>query len=121
MGDGHVRDRLTPPHGGRRETRPPRSHESAQERATIGSNPFNPGKPVTHRTEEVARMTQLTRHCAGCSEERLFEPFHAEPASCPDAPDGECQEWGCTVCGDALIIGLPVPSYVSSDSTSRAA
>jgi hypothetical protein len=76
---------------------------------------------VTHRTEEVATMTQLTRHCAGCSEERLFEQFHAEPASCPDAPDGECQEWGCTVCGDALIIGLPVPSYLSSDSTSRAA
>ena len=117
-------------HGSHRETRRPRSHESAQERATIGLNPFNPlqppASPVTQRTEEVARMTQLSsaqlsRHCAGCSEERLFEQFHAEPASCPDIPDGECQEWGCTVCGDALIIGLPVPSYLSSDSTTRAA
>src|SRR5690348_6600120 len=60
--------------------------------------------PVTHRTEEVARMTQLSSagmssagmswpgmswpgmswpgmswHCAGCNEERLFEQFHAEP------------------------------------------
>ena len=66
-------------------------------------------------------MTQLSRHCAGCNEERLFEQFHAEPASCPDVPDGDCQEWGCAVCGDALIIGLPGPGYVSSDSTTRAA
>ena len=34
---------------------------------------------------------QLIRHCTGCNEERLFEQFHAEPASCPDVPDGE---WG---------------------------
>ena len=61
-------------------------------------------------------MTQLSRYCAGCNEERLFEQFHAEPASCPDAPDGDCQEWACAVCGDALIIGLPAPAYVRSDS-----
>ena len=64
---------------------------------------------------------QLIRHCAGCNEERQFEQFHAEPASCPDVPDGVCQEWGCTVCGDALIIGLPAPGYLSSDRTTRAA
>jgi hypothetical protein len=63
----------------------------------------------------------LIRHCAGCNEDRLFEQFHADPASCPDVPDGDCQEWACTACGDALIIGLPVPSYLSSDSTTRAA
>ena len=61
-------------------------------------------------------MTQLSRYCAGCNEERLFEQFHAEPASCPDAPDGDCPEWACAVCGDALIIGLPAPAYVRSDS-----
>ena len=51
-GHGHVRDRLTsPPHGSRRETRRPRSHESARERATIGINSFNPRKPrdASHR------------------------------------------------------------------------
>ena len=64
---------------------------------------------------------QLSRHCAGCNDERLFEQFHAAPASCPDVPDGDCHEWGCTVCGDALIIGLPAPGYLSSDSTTRAA
>jgi len=85
------------------------------------STPSTPASPVTHRTEEVARMTQLSRHCAGCNEERLFEQFHADPASCPDVSDGDCQEWACTACGDALIIGLPVPSYLSSDSTTRAA
>ena len=66
-------------------------------------------------------MTQPSRpglimHCAGCNEEQLFEQFHAEPASCPDDLDGECQEWACTVCGDALIIGLPAPAYVRGDS-----
>ena len=66
-------------------------------------------------------MTQLSRYCAGCNEERLFEQFHAEAASCPDRPDGDCQEWGCAVCGDALIIGLPVSEYLSSDSANRAA
>jgi hypothetical protein len=66
-------------------------------------------------------MTQLSRHCAGCSEERLFEQFHAGPGTCPDAPDGDCREWGCTVCGDALIIGLPAPARVSGGSATRAA
>jgi hypothetical protein len=66
-------------------------------------------------------MTQLSRHCAGCNEERLFEPFHPEPASCPDVPDGDCQEWGCTICGDALIIGIPSRERVGRGSTSRAA
>jgi hypothetical protein len=76
---------------------------------------------LTHRNEEVASMTQLSRYCAGCNEERLFEQFHAEPASCPDAPDGDCQEWGCTICGDALIIGIPSRERVGRSSTSRAA
>ncbi len=69
-------------------------------------------------------MSQLSRHCAGCNEERLFEQFHAEPGGCPDAPDGDCPEWGCTACGEALIIGPPVPVHVGSDGvpkTTRAA
>jgi hypothetical protein len=65
--------------------------------------------------------SQLSMHCAGCNEERLFEQFHADPASCPDTPDGDCPEWGCTSCGDALIIGLPWSGYASSDRASRAA
>jgi hypothetical protein len=63
----------------------------------------------------------LSRHCAGCDEERLFEQFHAEPASCPDTADGDCPEWGCTICGEALIIGLPGPGYASDDRAVRAA
>jgi hypothetical protein len=73
------------------------------------------------RTEEVATMTHLPRYCTGCSDERLFEQMHAESAGCPDAPDGECPEWGCSVCGDALFIGLPVREHVTGGSTSRAA
>ena len=66
-------------------------------------------------------MMQLSRHCAECDEERPFEQFHAEPASCPDVPDGDCREWACAVCGDALIIGLPVHERVRGDSATRAA
>jgi hypothetical protein len=76
---------------------------------------------VSYRNEEVAGMMQLTRYCAECGEERLFEQFHAEPASCPDNPDGDCPEWGCTVCGDALFVGLPAREPAISSSTSRAA
>ena len=95
--------------------------DPTNQRESVPPSASTPSTPATHRTEEVARMTQLSRHCAGCNEERLFEQFHAEPASCPDMPDGDCREWGCTMCGDALIIGLPGPGYVSSTSTSKAA
>lgn len=66
-------------------------------------------------------MTDLSRYCTGCHGERPFEQFHAEPASCPDVLNGDCPEWGCTVCGDALFIGLPVREHVTSVSTSSAA
>ncbi|HEY2262718.1 MAG TPA: hypothetical protein VGI96_08850 [Streptosporangiaceae bacterium] len=70
----------------------------------------------------VPAVAQLSRLCTGCGEERVFEQFHAELAGCPDAPDGDCPEWGCTDCGSALIIGVPVTSgYVSSDRAIMAA
>jgi hypothetical protein len=70
----------------------------------------------------AASMAQLSRLCTGCGEERVFEQFHAELAGCPDVPDGDCPEWGCTSCGDALIIGVPAASeYASSDRAIRAA
>ena len=66
-------------------------------------------------------MTQLTRYCTGCGDERPFDQMHAEPASCPDVPDGDCPEWGCSACGEALFIGLPVREHVSSGTAARAA
>jgi hypothetical protein len=66
-------------------------------------------------------MTHLSRYCTGCSEDQLFEQFHAGPASCPDAPDGDCQEWACTACGDALIIGLPCREQADRVSAVKAA
>jgi hypothetical protein len=78
--------------------------------------------PVSHRTEEVIRMAELTRYCTECSDERPFEQMHAEPGSCPDVPDGSCPEWGCAVCGEALFIGLPEREHISvSGGASRAA
>jgi hypothetical protein len=66
-------------------------------------------------------MTQPTRYCTGCGTQQPFEQFHAEPGGCPDAPDGDCPEWGCTGCGDALIIGLGERVCDSAGSASRAA
>ena len=88
----------------------------------LSAQPLQPAaNPVSHRNEEIARMMHLTRYCSGCGEERPFEQFHAEPGVCPDAPDADCPEWGCTVCGDALFIGLPAREPVTSGSASRAA
>ena len=84
------------------------------------STPFNLLYMMLHRTEEVARMTQLTMYCSGCSAEQPFDQLHGESASCPDAADGECPEWGCAACGDALFIGLPVREH-DSRSAARAA
>jgi hypothetical protein len=58
------------------------------------------------------------RFCADCGDDRPFEQFHL--TDCPDMP-GDCREWGCAVCGSALIIGLPVPGYTAGDSVSKAA
>ncbi len=66
-------------------------------------------------------MTYLSRYCTGCSEERLFEQFHAEASGCPDVADGDCQEWACVECGDALIIGLPLRAQASPGRTYQAA
>jgi hypothetical protein len=59
------------------------------------------------------------RYCADCGGNQPVEQFHA--AGCPDAPAGDCPEWGCTACGAALIIGLPVPGYITGNSVSQAA
>ncbi len=66
----------------------------------------------------MAQYCAEYRYCRECGDERLFEQFHAE--SCPDVP-GDCPEWGCTDCGDALIIGLVVPGYISGSGVSQAA
>jgi hypothetical protein len=66
-------------------------------------------------------MPHLSRFCDVCHEERPFERFHADPASCPDTQDGDCREWGCTACGAALIIGLPAPERLAGAGTPRAA
>ena len=53
-------------------------------------------------------MIQVIRHCPDCGGDRLVEQYHAAAGSCPDAPDGDCPEWSCTVCGAALLIGFAV-------------
>ncbi len=57
-------------------------------------------------SKEVQALNEMPRYCPGCEGERLFEQYHAEPGGCPDAPDGQCQEWACTECGTALVVGF---------------
>lgn len=51
-------------------------------------------------------MVEMTRYCADCGWDRLFEQHHATDGSCPDSPDGWCCEWFCTDCGAAVLIGV---------------
>jgi hypothetical protein len=50
-------------------------------------------------------MGQMFRLCSECGADRLFEPYHDLPGSCPDSADGDCPEWSCTECGGALLAG----------------
>jgi len=60
-------------------------------------------------------VIEMIRHCPDCGRDMLFEQHHAEPGRCPDAPDGYCQEWLCTACGAALIIGCTSFEYDWAD------
>ena len=51
-------------------------------------------------------MAEMTRYCADCGWQRLFERRHAIAGICPDAPDGQCPEWICTACGATLLIDV---------------
>ncbi len=51
-------------------------------------------------------MPEMTRYCADCGSDRLFEPHHAIAGTCPDSPDGQCPEWLCTACCAALLIDV---------------
>jgi hypothetical protein len=49
-------------------------------------------------------MYQSYRDCPECGQNQPFEQPHE--TDCPDAPDGQCPEWACAVCGAALIVPL---------------
>jgi hypothetical protein len=51
-------------------------------------------------------MAEMTRYCADCGWELLFQSYHAIAGTCPDSPDGQCPEWMCTACGAALLIDV---------------
>jgi hypothetical protein len=54
-------------------------------------------------TTSTASAVDL-RWCATCLAETLFE----QP-ECPDHHGGECPEWVCVDCGDALLLGFVPP------------
>ena len=58
-------------------------------------------------------MGEMRRDCRDCGGEQLFDQPHDE-GCCPDLPDGECPEWACTVCGAALVTGLPVAAFLEA-------
>jgi hypothetical protein len=56
-------------------------------------------------------MTQIVRYCRDCGRDHPLEQPHDRPGQCPDVPDGECPEWGCTACGAALLINVLAVSF----------
>jgi hypothetical protein len=56
-------------------------------------------------------VTQLVRYCRDCGRNRFFERPHDLPGLCPDVPDGECPERGCSACGAALLINVLAVSF----------
>jgi hypothetical protein len=61
------------------------------------------------------QVIEMIRHCPDCGQDMLFEQHHAEPGRCPDSPDGCCQEWLCTACGAALIVGYTPAEHAWAD------
>jgi hypothetical protein len=59
-------------------------------------------------------MIQMIRHCPDCGSDRPFEPYHAESAGCRDAPDDQCPEWACAMCGAAFLIDFVSYVYESA-------
>lgn len=47
----------------------------------------------------------LVRWCTTCEDDVAFE----QPA-CVDDHGGDCPEWVCVQCGDALLIGFSLPA-----------
>jgi hypothetical protein len=52
----------------------------------------------------IAVAEIVLRWCATCLDETMFE----QP-DCPDHPRGECPEWVCVACGEALLLGFAPP------------
>lgn len=57
------------------------------------------------RTDGVGTDGVVVRFCSTCAEEAWFE----QPG-CADDHAGDCPEWACVQCGDALLIGFDAPA-----------
>ncbi len=51
-------------------------------------------------------MIEMLRQCPDCRSDQPFELYYQDFGGCPDCPDGDCSEWGCTACGAVLLIGF---------------
>jgi hypothetical protein len=59
----------------------------------------------------------VVRWCATCLAETMFE----QP-ECLDGHEGDCPEWVCVTCGDALLLGYaPADVAVTARSASNVA
>ena len=63
----------------------------------------------------MSRFEVVVRWCTTCEDDVMFE----QPG-CRDDHDGDCPEWTCVQCGDALFVGFgpigpdPLPGVASS-------
>lgn len=51
----------------------------------------------------------VLRWCTTCLHEAMFE----QP-DCVDGHEGDCPEWVCVTCGDALLLGFAPPDTVDA-------
>lgn len=56
----------------------------------------------------------LVRWCTTCEDDVAFE----QPG-CMDGHGGDCPEWVCVQCGDAVLIGFSLPDQVSAARAAR--
>ena len=55
----------------------------------------------------------VLRWCTTCLTETMFE----QP-DCADGHEGDCPEWVCVTCGDALLLGFAPPAAVRASGRS---
>jgi len=52
----------------------------------------------------MSTFAVVVRWCTTCQDDVMFE----QPG-CTDAHGGDCPEWTCVQCGDAVLVGFSLP------------
>ena len=59
----------------------------------------------------MSTFAVVVRWCATCQDDVMFE----QPG-CPDEHGGDCPEWTCVQCGEAVLVGYSLPERAAGNS-----